>query len=294
MLCAGVPEIYRIAVTPRPVAPPAQLPLPPGEVGHRLDRRGLSLLSTATERAHAPDSAAHDRPSHLAAVQGERRTGARATPQLQRALGECRGRASSTSAPQAAADAAGVRGAARQRRATSRTTRSPISTSISRPTRRRSRRPAAHVHCAATAEEARERHPRHLPQAPARETVTKGKSMIAEEIGLNDHLEAARHRAGRDRSRRIHHPAPRRDAVATSSRRRCTSTRTQVEADFRRVHTHLDRRARPRPSRCSCSPRRAACCASASSPPMSASPAPISSSPRPAPRSSSPTRATAT
>ena len=42
--------------------------------------------------------------------------------------------------------------------------------------------------------------------------------MIAEEIGLNDPLEAARHHAGRDRSRRIHHPAARRDCRATSSR----------------------------------------------------------------------------
>ena len=38
-------------------------------------------------------------------------------------------------------------------------------------------------------------------------TVTKGKSMVAEEIGLNDFLEAQRHHAGRDRSRRVHHPA---------------------------------------------------------------------------------------
>ena len=38
-------------------------------------------------------------------------------------------------------------------------------------------------------------------------TVTKGKSMITEEIELNDFLRAQRHPAGRDRSRRIHHPA---------------------------------------------------------------------------------------
>ena len=42
--------------------------------------------------------------------------------------------------------------------------------------------------------------------------VTKGKSMVAEEIALNEHLEAERHHAGRDRSRRIHHPAAPRTA----------------------------------------------------------------------------------
>ena len=34
-----------------------------------------------------------------------------------------------------------------------------------------------------------------------------------------------RHHAGRDRPRRVHHPAPRRDALATSSRPRCMSPR---------------------------------------------------------------------
>jgi hypothetical protein len=66
------------------------------------------------------------------------------------------------------------------------------------------------VHYAETAADARD-DPRHLP-AGRRATVTKGKTMIAEEIGLNEHPRGARHRAGRDRPRRVHHPAPRRAA----------------------------------------------------------------------------------
>ncbi len=51
-------------------------------------------------------------------------------------------------------------------------------------------------------------------------TVTKGKSMIGEEIAVNDYLEANGIDPGRDRSRRIHHPAPPRRRRATSSPRR--------------------------------------------------------------------------
>ena len=40
-------------------------------------------------------------------------------------------------------------------------------------------------------------------------TVTKGKSMISEELGINAHLEANGIQPGRDRSRRIHPAAPR-------------------------------------------------------------------------------------
>ena len=50
--------------------------------------------------------------------------------------------------------------------------------------------------------------------------VTKGKTMIGEEIALNDHPRGQRHHAGRDRSRRIHHPAAPRAAEPSSSRRR--------------------------------------------------------------------------
>ena len=85
---------------------------PSGRGGHRLDRRGLSLLSTATERAHAPDSAAHDRHRHLAPVQGERRPGAcrRAA-----AVGARQGQARlHRQARRRRRRAAGVRGAARR------------------------------------------------------------------------------------------------------------------------------------------------------------------------------------
>jgi ferredoxin len=42
--------------------------------------------------------------------------------------------------------------------------------------------------------------------------------MISEEIGLNDFLEANGHRAGRDRSRRIHHPAARHETPSPHHR----------------------------------------------------------------------------
>ena len=95
-----------------------------------------------------------------------------------------------------------------------------------------------HVHFAETAEDAREHHPRHLPAASARSTVTKGKSMISEEIGLNEHLEAnGIEPVETDLGEYIiqlrgevpsHIIAP---AVHVNQ--------DQVEADFRRVHTHL-------------------------------------------------------
>ena len=68
--------------------------------------------------------------------------------------------------------------------------------------------------------------------------------MISEEIGLNDHLEAQRHPPGRDRSRRIHHPAPERDRRATSSRPPLHLNRGGGRRDFRRV-AHASA-ARPR------------------------------------------------
>lgn len=95
-----------------------------------------------------------------------------------------------------------------------------------------------HVHFARTAEEAREI-VRGLCQAAGARTVTKGKSMIAEEIGLNRHLEAAGITpVETDLGEYIiqlrdempsHIIAP---AVHVNA--------TQVEQDFRRAHTHLD------------------------------------------------------
>ena len=51
-----------------------------------------------------------------------------------------------------------------------------------------------------------------LCRAAGARSVTKSKSMIAEEIGLNEALEADRHRPGRDRPRRVHRAARRPDA----------------------------------------------------------------------------------
>jgi L-lactate dehydrogenase complex protein LldF len=95
-----------------------------------------------------------------------------------------------------------------------------------------------HVHFARTAEEAREIIARICREAGAR-TVTKGKSMIAEEVGLNAHLEAAgivpvetdlgEYIIQLRNELPSHIIAP---AVHLNA--------NQVEADFRRVHTHLD------------------------------------------------------
>ena len=67
-------------------------------------------------------------------------------------------------------------------------------------------RHGGHVHWASSAEEAREIILEICRKANAR-TITKGKSMVSEEIGLNDALEAAGYEVDRDRPRRIHHPA---------------------------------------------------------------------------------------
>ena len=177
-------------------------------------------------------------------------------------------------------------------RATSRTTRSPISISISRPTSARSSRRGGHVHYARDADEAVAIF-LGICKARGAKAVTKGKSMISEEIGLNAALEAEGIDGGRDRPRRIYHPAARRGALAhhragdpRHPRRRRGRLPPAPPRSARRTATCRS------PS--SCSARRARSCATSSCPPTSASPAPISSSPRPGPRSSSPTRATAT
>jgi L-lactate dehydrogenase complex protein LldF len=94
------------------------------------------------------------------------------------------------------------------------------------------------VHFARTAEEARAIVLGICREAGAR-TVTKGKSMIAEEVGLNAHLEAngivpvetdlGEYIIQLRGEMPSHIIAP---AVHLNA--------TQVEADFRRVHTHLD------------------------------------------------------
>ena len=95
-----------------------------------------------------------------------------------------------------------------------------------------------HVHFARNADEARDIILRICRDAGAK-TVTKGKSMISEEIGINHHLEAKGIRpVETDLGEYIiqlrnelpsHIIAP---AVHLNA--------TQVEEDFRRVHTHLD------------------------------------------------------
>jgi len=95
-----------------------------------------------------------------------------------------------------------------------------------------------HVHWAATAEDARAAILSICEKAGAK-SVTKGKSMISEEVGLNDHLEKAGLKVVETdlgeyiiqlrNERPSHIIAP---AVHLN--------RDQVEADFRRTHTHLD------------------------------------------------------
>ncbi len=94
-----------------------------------------------------------------------------------------------------------------------------------------------HVHWAATAEDARRIIVRLCREAGAR-LVTKGKSMVAEEIALNAALEEAGMEAvetdlGEYIIQLRHEPPSHIIAPAIHL------TREQIEADFRRVHTHL-------------------------------------------------------
>jgi L-lactate dehydrogenase complex protein LldF len=93
------------------------------------------------------------------------------------------------------------------------------------------------VHYAETAEEAREVILSICRNAGAK-TVTKGKSMVAEEIGLNEHLEAngiepVETDLGEYIIQLRHEPPSHIIAPAVHL------TKDQVEADFRRVHTDL-------------------------------------------------------
>ncbi|MER2534908.1 MAG: LutB/LldF family L-lactate oxidation iron-sulfur protein [Rhizobiaceae bacterium] len=94
-----------------------------------------------------------------------------------------------------------------------------------------------HVHWAATAEDAR-KIVLDICRAAGARTVTKGKSMVSEEIGLNEHLEANGIRpVETDLGEYIiqlrgEHPS---HIIAPAVH----LTRDQVEADFRRVHDHL-------------------------------------------------------
>ena len=96
----------------------------------------------------------------------------------------------------------------------------------------------ANVHFAETAADAREIILQICRAANAK-IVTKGKSMVSEEIGLNDYLEAA---GGLEVVEtdlgeylvQIHHETPS-HIIAPAIH----LTQDQVEADFRRLHTHL-------------------------------------------------------
>jgi len=94
-----------------------------------------------------------------------------------------------------------------------------------------------HVHYAVTAEEARAKVLEICHNANAR-LVTKGKSMIGEEIAINDHLEAngiapVETDLG-EYLVQIRHELPSHIIMPAVH-----LTQEQIEADFRRVHTHL-------------------------------------------------------
>ena len=128
---------------------------------------------------------------HLAALQGECHGGARRRRAAERA--EIRRGQLRRAAARGRRPAAGVRGAAR-RGARHQEPHARASRPLSRGLRASaSRARAARCTGRVTAEDAARDHPRHLPQAGAK-TVTKGKSMIGEEIGINDHPRGERHR----------------------------------------------------------------------------------------------------
>ena len=111
------------------------------------------------------------------------------------------------------------------------------------------------VHWAETAEEARDI-VLDICRAAGARTVTKGKSMITEEIALNDFLEKPRHPPGRDRPRRIHHPAARRASEPHHRAGRAPEQGAGRGGFPPRAHASAAGRATS-PSRRRCSTRRA-------------------------------------
>ena len=189
---------------------------PPAFCGHAIPAPGASPpLGTATpgparRTGYVPGSRSiPTRARHLARLQGERRPRP-GEPRPAEGARHRQGRLPRTAAPPPSPTCRNSSGCGRSA-ATSRTTRWPISTSTSKPMRRRCWRPAARCTGARPPTTPAPRCWRSAASAGAR-TVTKGKSMISEELGINDHLEATWHPAGRDRSRRIHPAAPRRAA----------------------------------------------------------------------------------
>jgi L-lactate dehydrogenase complex protein LldF len=95
-----------------------------------------------------------------------------------------------------------------------------------------------HVHFARDAAEAREIIVNICREVDAK-TVTKGKSMISEEIGINAHLEA-NGLAAIETDLGEYIIQLRGEAPSHIIAPAVHLTKEQVEADFRRVHTHLD------------------------------------------------------
>ena len=107
---------------------------------------------------------------------------------------------------------------------------------------------------------------RHLQGGRGAKRVTRSKSMLGEEIGLPHALARGRHRARRDRSRRAHHPARRRAAVA----HRLAGDAQHPRAGRGAVQGRASSAARqPRPCRTMVAERPARAARRSSSPPMS-------------------------
>ena len=155
----------------------------------------------------------------------------------------------------------------------------------------RVREHGGHVHWASSPAEAREI-VIGICRAAGAKRVTKGKSMVSEEIALNDALEAAGLEAiETDLGEYIIQLAdePPSHIIAPAIHRPRTTSPTSSTPSTRSTDSPGVRPRRPRSSA-----RRARFCARSSRPPTSASPARTSSSRRPGRASSSPTKATAT
>ena len=130
------------------------------------------------------------------------------------------------------------------------------------------------VHWARNADEARAA-VLDICRSAGAKIVTKGKSMVAEEIALNDHLEAngitpVETDLGEYIIQLRHEPPSHIIAPAIHL------MKEQVADDVPRRASRARSRPRRSTSRADCATRRAPCCGRDSSPPMSASPAPIS------------------
>ena len=107
--------------------------------------------------------------------------------------------------------AAGIRGAARLARATSRTTRSQHLDLYLEAYEEKVTASGGHVHFARTARGSARHHPRHLPRG-RREDGHQGQVDDRRGDRAQRPPRSARHHAGRDRPRRVHHPAAQRAA----------------------------------------------------------------------------------